>query len=35
MRPDLPILGQHALLGPTWCETVADAQACIDRTLAG
>jgi hypothetical protein len=35
LRPDLPILGRHSLLRPSWAEGVAEAQARIDWILSG
>jgi hypothetical protein len=34
IRPELPILGTHSVLRPTWPEAVAEAQARIDHLLA-
>jgi hypothetical protein len=33
LRPDLPILGRHSLLKPSWPEAVTEARARIDHIL--
>jgi hypothetical protein len=33
MRPELPILGRHSLLKPSWPEAVAEAKSRIDWLL--
>jgi hypothetical protein len=33
MRPDLPNLGCHSLLKPSWTEAVSEARARIDHIL--
>jgi hypothetical protein len=33
LRPDLPILGRHSLLKPSWTEAVSEARARIDHIL--
>jgi hypothetical protein len=34
LRPDLPILGRHSVLKPSWPEGLAEARSRIDRLLA-
>jgi hypothetical protein len=34
LRPELPILGSHSLLKPSWPEAVAEARARIDWLLS-
>jgi hypothetical protein len=34
LRPDLPILGRHSVLKPSWPEALAEARARIDHVLA-
>jgi hypothetical protein len=33
LRPDLPILGHHSLLKPSWTEAVTEARARIEHIL--
>ena len=33
LRPELPILGRHSLLKPSWTEAVTEARARIDHIL--
>jgi hypothetical protein len=33
LRPDLPILGRHSLLKPSWTEAVTEARARVDHIL--
>jgi hypothetical protein len=33
LRPELPILGRHSLLKPSWTEAVTEARAHIDHIL--
>jgi hypothetical protein len=33
LRPDLPILGRHSLLKPSWTEAVTEARPRIDHIL--